>query len=238
MLSKKRTGRFTGYDIHRLWGRQSTIARYILDKVDEMLNGQKEGYVSTDMQWGKDTEAEAIFMYELETGRILESPGFKEYTQWGGGTADGIAEDRGAEFKCPQRHIHEDYKLMKSGADLKKHKRQYWYQCQKYMAIHDKSVWDFVSYCDGELFILPIESDPGFKEDLTERLEKYGTLKDQVFQIAKTAQEGIMQLIGDKASRNFFDLPEVFDEDEDSWPDESDYLLQQAQESFKYSDAL
>jgi putative phage-type endonuclease len=119
----------------------------------ERLTGQasESGYVSPEMQWGTDHEAEALAAYESHTGQIVAPVGFVQHdTLQAGCSPDGWTLDRVGlvSIKCPKSATHLRY--LKSNGMPSEHRAQ---------TLHELWItgcqWcDFVSY------------DPRFPEHL------------------------------------------------------------------------
>lgn len=83
------------------------------DLVAERITGQlTEGFTTSAMQWGIDTEAEARTEYEVLTGEGVELCGFIRHPSiaWLGASPDGlIGSDGVLEIKCPKTVTHLHY---------------------------------------------------------------------------------------------------------------------------------
>lgn len=100
------------------------------------------GFVSQAMQHGIDTEEEARFAYELETGAEVRQGGFIELDEWIGCSPDGlVGEDGGLEIKCPNSDTHLRY--LYNPADLKE---DYYWQCVGAMLCSGREWWDLFSF--------------------------------------------------------------------------------------------
>jgi len=113
----------------------------------ERITGQPEedgsGYVSTAMQHGIDTEAEAVAAYEVLTGQMVSTTGFLSHNVLQAGCSlDGhIGEFDGiCEFKCPKSSTHLRYLREKVLPD------DYKWQVIHNLLITNASYCDFVSY--------------------------------------------------------------------------------------------
>lgn len=117
----------------------------------ERMTGQaiSGGFVSQAMQHGIDTEEEARFAYELETGAEVRQVGFIELDEWIGCSPDGlIGEPGGLEIKCPNSDTHLRYLF--NHEDLKV---DYYWQCIGAMLCSGREWWDLMSF------------DPRFKDE-------------------------------------------------------------------------
>ena len=102
-----------------------------------------EGFTSTAMQWGLDTEAEAIAAYAFaENADVLRANFVKHPSiSWTGATPDGfVGVDGLVEVKCPNTSTHIETIL--SGAIPGKYQLQMLWQ----MACTGREWCDFVSY--------------------------------------------------------------------------------------------
>lgn len=91
----------------------------------ERLTGQRVmTYPSKAMQWGIETEDEAVSFYELNSMTTVRQSGFFEFSRDVGGSPDGIIEGEGAlEIKCPESKQHLKY-LLDSNELIKMYKWQ------------------------------------------------------------------------------------------------------------------
>src|SRR5262245_1250934 len=92
------------------WG--ATRDNYMAELISERLTGAPvEHFVSAAMQWGKDTEAEALAAYEFSTDRDVGLVGFVQHPsiKMAGASPDGtVGEDGLIEIKCPNTATHID----------------------------------------------------------------------------------------------------------------------------------
>ena len=117
--------------------------RYAVELALERITGQSApNFVSADMQWGIDTEDEAIQAYEYMTGNAVDDVGFVENTAAPiGCSPDGLVGlDGSIEVKCPATHTHVQTVL--SG----KVKSEYVQQMEAQMIICKRNWCDFISY--------------------------------------------------------------------------------------------
>ena len=124
------------------WG--ASRANYMAELVAERLTGVPvEGYKNAAMQWGTDTEPDAIAAYEFRTGNTVERVGFilHPVIPQSGASPDGTIADEGlVEVKCPQTATHIDT-LLGQGEPGK-----YLAQMQWQMACTGREWCDFVSF--------------------------------------------------------------------------------------------
>lgn len=117
---------------------------YMADKIIEILTGQPpEGFTSTAMQWGTDTEPLARAVYEGETGNMVTECGFIDHPTIDrlGVSPDGLVSfDIILEIKCPNTATHIEFLLNP------KIKREYIFQMNAGMMCTGANICHFVSY--------------------------------------------------------------------------------------------
>ena len=113
----RRCGKATGSRIADIvaktktgWG--AARVNYLAQLVAERLTGRVEdGFKSSAMQWGIDTEPQAIEAYEAITLSVVDPVGFVDHPHIGmaGASPDGLVGDDGlVEIKCPNTATHID----------------------------------------------------------------------------------------------------------------------------------
>lgn len=133
-------------------GVSKTAETYIFDKIaEELTNGTCLDYTQIDTKetrWGHELEPVAREAYEKAMGVEVELCGFIEFSPSFGGSPDGlVGEDGGIEIKCPYSSaVHARYLLMRSPADLKALKPEYYAQIQGNLLVTGRKWFDFVSY--------------------------------------------------------------------------------------------
>ncbi len=156
----QRQGKFTASEFHKLCTSQNKpdlpagAITYIFEKVAEILADVEvdSGFTSRAMQWGIDTEVEAIAKFSEKHGVTVDFIGnqqqFLVLTELCcGGTPDGlIGTTSGVEIKCPNSATHLKYLGIKSAADLKEIEQHYYWQVLGSMLVSGRSSWYFVSY--------------------------------------------------------------------------------------------
>jgi hypothetical protein len=209
---KIRLGRFTSSDIFKLMteprskaakeaGELSTTAKsYIEEKAAEIIyNSPAPFFTNSAMDWGTENEPLAIDAYKNITGADVVPVGFVTLGDHTGTSPDGVINtDNGAgliEIKCPYNRLNhlQNVLTLKTGADLKKHNKQYYYQVQHQMYITGRVYCDFVSFdprlLDGENWrlcchIVRINADPDlfniFDEKLNKAAEYLNKIVDQL----------------------------------------------------------
>lgn len=124
------------------WG--AGRANYMADLIVERLTGNPtEGFINTAMQWGIDTEPQALAAYEFRHDCEVTEVGFVLHPLItdSGASPDGLVGSDGLiELKCPNTATHIDTLL--SGAVPGK----YLSQMQWQMACTERKWCDFVSF--------------------------------------------------------------------------------------------
>lgn len=155
---KKRQGRFTASEFHRLMGYEnkdglSKGARsYAFEKATEtLLSEPLPSYHSKAMERGSQLETEAMEHFIQRTGLQVEKYGdnqeFVTLGQHVGCTPDGILPGGGVEGKAPEAKTHLFYLLhIKNACDLKKHAKEYYWQLMGSMYVTHGQYWHFFSY--------------------------------------------------------------------------------------------
>lgn len=159
---KKRLGRFTASEIHKLMGARGlgkTGETYIYEKVAEFATGEEAHTpFSAAIAWGIEHELEAKLYYEAATGHKI----YACNTLFNGhmsATPDGIVKNEGVldcgfEIKCPyNKSNHLKNLQIKNVDDLAKFRSEYYWQIVAGMWVFELKKWKFCSY------------DPRFKEE-------------------------------------------------------------------------
>lgn len=187
---KKKMGRFSGSEFHRLMGYEDKDAfpkgaeTYAMEKaVESLLSDPEPSYSNDVMDRGSETEVESVIHFMERTGievvKYGENQEFVEMGKHVGCTPDGIIEpDGGIEGKCPNAKTHFFYLLnLKNQEDLKKHCKNYYWQCQGNMYVTNSSYWYFFSYDPRfenpkhKMVILKIERNETDIEKLRKRIQ-------------------------------------------------------------------
>lgn len=147
---KCRLGMLTASEAQAISANGAGLKTLVNKLVAERLTGKiEQGYMNSDMQRGKDLEAEARNAYELETNNSVIQVGFCKLDDYVGGSPDGlINEDGGIEIKCFSDSKFVDY-MFSEKVDT-----GYEWQCQYNMFVTDRKFWDYVVY------------NPNFKKSL------------------------------------------------------------------------
>ncbi len=122
---KKREGRFTASQIHRLLGKEGlkrtkdSIDNFAFEKAVETLYGREEdGFVSEDMRRGIVLEPLAFKLFQqLKFHEFLDVSecGFYDFGKHAGASPDGrVSNNSNLEIKCPRRN--KFYKLVANGS--------------------------------------------------------------------------------------------------------------------------
>ena len=126
-------------------GPSASRKNYIAELVVERLTDEPTelGFITREMQRGKDLEPEARSEYELRYDVSVDQIGFihHEMVDCLGASPDGLVGDEGTvEIKCPNtaQHIH----TIRSGTV----EDRYWKQIQGVLACTEREWCDFVSY--------------------------------------------------------------------------------------------
>ena len=184
---KDRVGHVTASRIADLMARtksgySASRATYLGQLVSERLTGiPNEGFTSTAMQWGLDTEAEAIAAYcfsedaDVLRGWFVRHPAIG-YT---GATPDGLVGADGlVEVKCPNTATHIETVL--SGAIPGKYQLQMLWQ----MACTGRAWCDFVSY------------DPRMPEPLRLYVRRVERDEERIAELEREVREFLFELDG------------------------------------------
>lgn len=196
---KERRGKFTASEIHRLLTYENKpdelpkgAETYVLEKVvEELTDESKERFISDSMQFGIDTEIEAIISFTAKRDVTIKNIGkeqkFIKYGKHAGGTPDGIGFGFGIEVKCPDSKTHFIYSTqINNSNDLKDVKKEYYWQIQSLMLFTGKNYWYFISYDSRfknkskRLYFVKIERNEKDIDFLKSRLEMAINLKKQL----------------------------------------------------------
>ena len=130
------------------WG--ASRDRYMGQLIVERLTQRpSEGFTSSAMQWGIETEPQAIEAYEALTLSVVDSAGFfvHPYITLAGASPDGLVGDLGlVEIKCPETHNHLDTLIAANNPRRNPIQQKYHLQMQWQMACTGRQWCDFVSF--------------------------------------------------------------------------------------------
>ena len=158
-------------------------------------NGEKDHFVSADMQRGIDLEPEARIEFEFYTGLDVQEVGFVELNQFCGVSPDGLIGNDGLiEIKSPNDLTY--FKLLLNGEI----KSEYLWQMQMQMFVTKRKYCYFVSYNPNfkqTFFIKKIERDEEMIQKIKEGID-YGTklikeIKDKYEKILKGGNNGTIR---------------------------------------------
>lgn len=146
-----RRGKITSSEIHKIMGKDGlseTAKTYLLEKVSETLGGFAALASGPALEWGTELEETAIEIYSGVRNVTVEKASFIAYNDHYGGSPDGlVAPDGILEVKCPYNSTnHFKHGLIKSDADFKKAKPDYYYQCISNMICANAQWCDFISF--------------------------------------------------------------------------------------------
>ena len=200
----QRRGKFTASEIHRLMGVKGlgkTGETYVWEKVAEELGATMPPVTTYAMQRGTDMEPVAKIEYS-KSFNCSVSPAEFIVAPWcdeAGASPDGIVTDwenggkiKLLEIKCPMNPVHHlsNY-TMKSVAELKREKPEYYWQVQLQMAVTGINQCDFVSFYpeiyysketgeDYRMSLLTVDADPGDIALMKLRIAEAVTMKHEI----------------------------------------------------------
>ena len=145
-------------------------------------------FKSFDMERGIENEWLAIKTYEER--ELVEVHSMQEWRthpdfHYFGGTPDGLVGlVGGVDVKCPNNNNH--FKNLMHDSQAK----DYYDQCQAYMAIFERDYWDLVSFNENyptplDLHVMRIQKDMDWQEKLNERLPLFWNLINEQVEILK-----------------------------------------------------
>ncbi len=162
-----------------------TANKYIKLKVAEILtcepnNGGRANMSA--MEWGNSNEYEANVKFQEFTGLEVEyfgvyNPKFFNYTNFSGGSPDGLTNDAVVEYKCPFNSAeHFEHFLFSDQEDCKSYKPEYYWQIMANMVFTGRSKGFLVSFDpryakqDHRLKIVNFKLTDEIKETIIERI--------------------------------------------------------------------
>ncbi|WP_312697000.1 lambda exonuclease family protein [Sphingobacterium mizutaii] len=123
---------------------------YIEEVIGEILTGRSADpeYHSKEREHGVFDEPQARKMYERVTGNKVHEVGIRTYSKYVAGSPDGLVEESGGtEFKCPYTdHNHVKNLRLANWQELKKERKEAYWQCISGMLINKRSWWDYISF--------------------------------------------------------------------------------------------
>ncbi len=162
-----------------------------------------KGFKNYAMQWGSNTEAEAVEAVYQKHGLVVEKYGdnqeFVALNKDVGCTPDGlIDDDAGIETKCPESETHAKYLQLKTVDDFKKACGDYWWQIQGCLYVTGREKWLFVSYDPRflderlQLKVMVIYRDENDIEFLESRLKLAVAYRNEVYDNIVNVNLGIV----------------------------------------------
>lgn len=141
-------------EIHKIiWDLKITkgAETYIQTKITELFTGEIRGFESHYCDWGNLYEPVAAEFYEKAEGVELQKVAFVTNSKYDN---CGVSPDRvnaglkkGYEIKCPESPVNH-WKLIKckNAKDLKKTKKEYYWQILMCLLVTEFESWQFISY--------------------------------------------------------------------------------------------
>lgn len=200
----QRVGKFTASNVSKLMTYEDKLqdlpkgAKTYAEEValEILTNGKSRNeFTSEAMERGNEKELEAVARFTQITGiecqNLGENQEFVEWSDYFGGTPDGLFEENGLiEVKCPNSKTHFFYiKNLKSAEDLKKHKPEYYWQIQGNFLATGRNKGYFISYDDRftdenlQILILEINRNDEDIEKLKTRLSMANIYKKEFLKI-------------------------------------------------------
>jgi len=194
----QRRGKFTASEIHRLMGIKGlgkTGETYVWEKVAEELGATMPPVTTYAMQRGMDMEPVAKVYYSKAFNSSISPAEFiaAPWCDEAGASPDGIVTDwentevqKLIEIKCPMNPTHHlIYFTIKSVADFKREKPEYYWQVQLQMAVTGINQCDFVSFYpeideDFRMVALTVDADPGDIGLMKLRIAEAVTMKHEI----------------------------------------------------------
>lgn len=141
---------------------------YIKEKAAEIITGTTRQIDNWSMEWGNTYEPHAAdILKETYPDMIYlgkQSPQFFKYTDFSGGSPDGVDKVNRIvfEIKCPEAPVnHVDYCMLQSAEELKKSQRDYYHQIQMNMAcVAEDWAIDFMTMKAIFTTYCPLVNDP------------------------------------------------------------------------------
>ena len=164
-------------------GVSASRANYMAEIVAERLTGKvAEGFISKDMEWGKEVEAEARAAYSFYRMQDVDEVAFVDHPTiaMSGASPDGLVGDLGlVEIKCPKTATHIAH-LMGKGIPSK-----YVHQMQWQMACTGREWCDFVSFDprlseEHKLMVRRLERDDELIGEMEREVKKFLSEVDEV----------------------------------------------------------
>jgi len=147
---------FSGSEFHRLMTDQEsrTLSKgaetYVIEKVleSETIQDERKKIYSLSVDWGNDTEVEAVEKFMEKTGKVVYNIGedqeFIKISKHVGATPDGlIGKEEGIEVKCPDSKTHYHRLRYLKAENFKEMLKEYYWQIQGCMYITGRKKLEF-----------------------------------------------------------------------------------------------
>lgn len=179
---------FSASEFHRLMTDQESkelskgAKTYVIEKVLQSETNQELRVLKTaSIEWGSDTEVEAVGEFEKKTGKVVYNIGddqeFIKVSKHVGATPDGLIDkEEGIETKCPDSKTHYEWLRFLNAGNFKEYLKNYYWQIQGCMYVTGRKKWYFVSYdprfknVEKRLLIIEIERNEADITDLKRKL--------------------------------------------------------------------
>lgn len=157
-------------------GYSASRNNYMAELICERLTGATaQGYFSTEMQWGKDTEPQARAAYQFMTGRDVVEASFCVHAKIldFGASPDGLVGSDGLlEIKCPNTATHIEALISKAVPG------KYVTQMQAQMACTGRLWCDYVSFdprlpAAMQMFVKRVPRDVAMIDDMEKEIGKF-----------------------------------------------------------------
>jgi hypothetical protein len=158
------------------------VITYILELIQTLEGAAKEPFYDMAMQWGNDTEPQAVINYCEKFGYDIEADDVIYTSEGGivffvgdnilGCTPDLILKDRVVQFKCPESSTHLYYRLFVNDDNFKSELPEYYAQVQLEMMLAKKDQCDFVSFDPRykrkslQMHVIDVKADIDFQEKI------------------------------------------------------------------------
>jgi len=206
----ERIGKFSASEIYKLItkGRKGEYfgegaQTYINTKVAELLTLERVGgkFNNDAMEWGNAHEEEAAERFLKDYGlpftyHGVAFPKWYEWTDFSGGSPDGVGDTFIIEIKCPYNSKeHLEHLLLTTAADLKAYAPEYYWQCVWNAIITNRPECIFISYDPRfaierqQLKVLRFTPDPDDVELIKERVAEAEKQLAVTIELVKEATE-------------------------------------------------
>lgn len=178
---KVRAGKLTASNAQAIAANGKGLETLVYETLAEKHSSAVEaGYTNEHIERGKELEATALAMYELERGVTVQRVGFIERDEFSGCSPDGlVGDDGGCEVKCPKDVNH--FEIVVDGLDAVDTK--YIWQVQMSLLVTGRKWWDLIIYnpnFKNSLVVFRIEPDAVAQEKLLLGLAKGSEMLKEV----------------------------------------------------------